>query len=188
MTNWDNAYIKYPTKLQPTDEDKANLPVAITEWFIANDQGDRVRFTRLHNDCIWNIDPKALWIYLQDNQVVKEDTLWEVIPHIEKVENFNLYTGEAQLNGKDIHWNPTLQLWKYCNYRTVHFNKTPTEGTNLELKSNKELNDNLSNKSDQDEDTAQVKNILRRAETTLIQSLEKIVSRTRTPNPSNPPS
>jgi len=113
MTHWEDAFNKYTTKLQPTEEDKANLLISITEWFIAYDQGDRVRFARLHDECIWNIDPNGLWIYLQNNERVEKDTLCRVIPHFEKVEDFNLYTGEAKLNGKDIRWNPSLQLWKY---------------------------------------------------------------------------
>ena len=181
MTHWENTFNKYTTKLQPTKEDRINLPVSITEWFIAHDLGDRVRFARLHNKCIWNINPKDPWIYLQNNEPVEKDTLCQVIPHFEEVEGFDLYTREAKLNGKDICWNPSLQLWKYRNDRTVHFNETPTEGTNLELASDSETGSD--NDSDKDDDTAQVESILRRAETTLIKNLKKIVSHAGTPDP-----
>jgi len=181
MTHWENTFNKYTTKLQPTEEDKADLLVSITEWFIAHDQGDRVRFARLHNECIWNVNPKDPWIYLQNNERVEKDTLCQVIPHFEEVKNFDLYTGEAKLNRKDIRWNPSLQLWKYWNHRTVHFNKTPTKGTNLELASSSEADSDSD--SDKDNDTAQVESILKRAETTLIKNLKKIVSRAGTPDP-----
>ena len=181
MTHWENAFNKYTTKLQPTEEDKVNLPVSITEWFIAHNQGDRVRFARLHDKCIWNVNPKAPWIYLKNNEPVEKDTLCQVIPHFEEVKDFDLYTGEAKLNGKDICWNTSLQLWKYRNHRTVHFNKTPTKGTNSELALSSKTNSD--DNSDKDDDTAQVESILRRAETALIKNLEKIVSHAGTPDP-----
>jgi len=181
MTHWEDTFNKYTTKLNPTKEDKANLPVSITEWFIAHDQGDRVRFARLHDECIWNVNPKAPWIYLKNNEPVEKDTLCQVIPHFEEVKDFDLYTREAKLNGKDICWNTSLQLWKYRNHRTVHFNETPTEGTNSELDSNSKTSSD--NDSDKDDDTTQVKSILRRAETALIKNLKKIVSCAGTPDP-----
>jgi len=77
--------------------------------------------------------------------------------------------GEAKYNDKDIRWSPDLQQWKYHNYRTVHFNKTPTEGTNSAL-------DSESKKLEQDEDTAQVEDLLRQAETTVTSAIQKLSS------------
>jgi len=61
--------------------------------------------------------------------------------------------GRAKFNNKEVIWTPIHQ-WKYRNNRTVHFNETPTKGTNSELSSNEK-------KSNPDEDTAQVKDLLR---------------------------
>jgi len=42
MTFWDTIYNKYPTKLHPTTEEVETLPIALLNWFVANDQGERV--------------------------------------------------------------------------------------------------------------------------------------------------
>ena len=82
--------------------------------------------------------------------------------------------GEAKYNNKDVHWAPGLQQWKYRNNRTVHFNETPTKGTNSALNSdNKESN---SKDLEQDKDTAQVKDLLRQAETTVTLAIQKLSS------------
>ena len=159
MTFWDTIYNKYPTKLHPTTEEANTLPIALLTWFIANDWGERVRFARLHDNCIWNVKPDQPWIYFQSNLPVEKETILELILHIHKVAKFNFYSREAKYNDKDICWNPSLQQWKYHNNRTVHFNKTPTEGTNSAL--NSESKESDSEKSEQDKDTAQVEDLLR---------------------------
>jgi len=84
-----------------------------------------------------------------------------------------------------------MQTWKYRNHRTVHFNQTPTEGTNSALNSEEEASEDSSDegskKSDPDEDTAQVKDLLRQAETTAILAIQKLSSRAGTPDPTSSP-
>jgi len=155
MTLWDEIYNKYPTKLYPTKEEAETLPVALCNWFVANDQGERVRFAQFHNRCIWNVDPEQPWIDFHLNKPITKEEILELIPYINEVTDFNIYTGEAKYNNKDIRWSTDLQLWKYHNYRTVHFNETPTEGTEP------------SSKADSDEEIAQVDNLLRRVETAV---------------------
>jgi len=83
------------------------------------------------------------------------------------------------------------QTWKYHNNRTVHFNQTPTEGTNSTLNSEEEMSEASSNessqKSDVDEDTAQVEDLLRQAETTVISAIQKLSSQAGTPELTNSP-
>ena len=181
MTKWEEIYNKYPTKLHPTEQEADTLPVALHHWFVANDQGERVRFAKFHDRCIWNVNPDGPWVDFHSNEPVSREAIRELLPHIDEVDDFNIYTGEATYNNKDIRWSPDAQLWKYRNYRTVHFNETPTEGTNSALNSDKEED------SEPDEDTAQVEDLLRRAETTVTSAIQKLSSRPETPSPANSP-
>jgi len=66
--------------------------------------------------------------------------------------------GFAKYNGKNVTWYQPTQTWKYRNNRAVHFNQTPTKGTNSALNSEEETSeassDESSQKSDPDKDTA----------------------------------
>jgi len=148
MTFWDKILDKYPMKLQATKQETKTIPIVLPEWFIANNQEEQVCFTRLHNDCVWNVNPDKLWIYFQNNNIVEQETFFELVPYFHQVTNFDLYTGSAEYNNKKITWSPIHQ-WRYCNNMTVHFNKTLTKGTNSELSSDKS-----SSKSNPDKDTA----------------------------------
>ena len=135
MTKWEEIYNKYPTKLHPTNEEAETFPVAFFQWFVANDQGEQVRFAKFHDRCVWNVDPNRPWIDFHNNEVVSREAILELIPNINEVTDFDIYTGTATYKNKNICWNPALQNWKYRNNRTVHFNETPTEGTNSDRKS-----------------------------------------------------
>jgi len=170
MIFWEKVLLKYPTKLEATEEDAENLPIVFRDWFVAYDQEERVIFARLHNDCMWNIPPSKTWTDFDSNKDVPLETLTDLVPYFHQVTNFNLYTGKVKFNNKDVIWTPIHQ-WKYRNNRTVHFNKTLTEGTNSELSSDKS-----SNKSNPDKDTAQVEDLLRQAETTVTSAIRKLSS------------
>jgi len=153
MIFWEKVLLKYPTKLEATKEDTKSLPIVFPKWFVANDQGEKVIFAQLLDDCVWNIPPSKSWTDYQTNKEIALETLTDLVPYFHQVTNFDLYTGKAKFNNKDIIWTPIHQ-WKYCNNRTVHFNETPTEGTNSKLSKS-------SSKSNPDEDTAQVEDLLR---------------------------
>jgi len=155
MIFWEKVLLKYPTKLQASEEDAEHLPIVISEWFIAYDQGERVIFAQLYNNCVWSVPPNKDWTNYETNKGISLETLTDLVPYLHQVTNFDLYTGRAKYNNKDIIWTPIHQ-WKYRNNRTVHFNQTPTEGTNSELSSNE-----ASNKLNPDKDTAQVEDLLR---------------------------
>ena len=148
MSKWESIYNKYPTKLHPTEVETETLPVALLHWFVANDQGERVQFTKFHDRCIWNVNPDGPWVDFHSNEPVSREAIQELIPHINEVVDFDIYTGVAKYNNKEICWSPNTQLWKYRNYRTVHFNETPIEGTNSALNLDQEEG------SEPDEDTA----------------------------------
>jgi len=167
MIFWEKVLLKYPMKLQASEEDAEYLPIVFTKWFVAYDQGERVVFARLHNDCMWSVPPNKVWTDYDSNKEISPKTLTDLIPYFHQVTDFNLYTGKAKFNNKDVIWTPIHQ-WKYRNNRTVHFNKTPTEGTNSKLSSDKKLNP--------DEDTAQVEDLLRQAETTVTLTIQKLSS------------
>ena len=97
----------------------------------------------------------------------------------DQVTDFDLYTGTVKFNNKNVIWTPIHQ-WKYCNNRTVHFNETLTEGTNSELSQS-------SRESNPDEDTAQVKDLLRWAETTVMSAIQKLSSQAGTPDLTDSP-
>jgi len=155
MIFWEKVLLKYPTKLQASEEDAEHLPIVFSKWFIAYDQGERVIFAQLHDDCMWSVPPNKVWTDYNSNKEIPLETLTNLVPYLDQVTDFDLYIGRAKYNNKDIIWTPIHQ-WKYRNNRTVHFNETLTEGTNSELSS-----DEASNKSNLDEDTAQVEDLLR---------------------------
>jgi len=181
MIFWEKVLLKYPMKLQPSDDDIENLPIVFHKWFIAYNQGERVIFARLHDDCMWNVPPSNNWTDYNSNKDVSLETLTNSIPYFHQVTDFDLYMGTAKFNNKDITWTPIHQ-WKYRNNRTVYFNETLTKRTNSELSS-----DEGSNKSNPDKDTAQVKDLLRQAEATVISAIQKLSSRAGTPDPTDLP-
>jgi len=170
MIFWEKVLLKYPTKLQASEEDAEHLPIVFSKWFVAYDQGEKVIFVRLHDDCMWSIPPNKVWTDYDSSKEISLETLTNLVPYFHQVTNFNLYTGKAKFNNKDVIWTPIYQ-WKYRNNRTVHFNETPTEGTNSEASSNEG-----SKKSDPDKDTAQVEDLLRQAETTVTSAIQKLSS------------
>jgi len=44
MIFWEKVLLKYPMKLQASEEDAEYLPIIFSEWFVAYDQGERVIF------------------------------------------------------------------------------------------------------------------------------------------------
>ena len=184
MSHWELTYNQYPTKLAPTTEDAHNIPVIFPKWFITHNRGDRVRFTQFGDEAVWNINPDSPWVYLQTNLTVPHETLEAALPYFDQLVNLDVYTGLATYNGKSVAWHQPTQTWKYCNNRTVHFNQTPTEGTNSALNSEEEVSETSSEegskKSDPDKDTAQVKDLLRQAETTVTSAIWKLSSQAGT--------
>jgi len=175
MSHWDVTYKTYPTKLSPTTEDSRNIPVIFPEWFITHNKGDRVRFAKFGDEAVWNVDPDGPWIYLRNNLEVPHETLKAALPYSDQLTDLDIYTGLALYNYKVVAWHRPTQTWKYRNHRTVHFNQTPTEGTNSALNSEGEASE-VSEKSDPDEDTAQVEDLLRRTETTVTSAIQKLSS------------
>jgi len=159
MSHWDITYNQYPTKLRPTTEDARNIPVVFPEWFITHNKGDRVRFAQFGDEGVWNVDTDGPWVYLKTNIIVPHETLTSALPYSDQITDLDIYTGLATYNGKSVAWHRTTQTWKYRNNRTVHFNQTPTEGTNSALNSEEETKS--SEESEPDEDTAQVEKLLR---------------------------
>jgi len=174
MSHWEITYKQYPTKLAPTVEDSHNIPVIFPEWFITHDKGDRVRFAQFGNEAVWNVNPDGPWIYLRTNLEVPQETLEAALPYSDQLTDLDIYTGVALYNYKVVAWHHPLHTWKYRNHRTVHFNQTPTEGTNSALNSEEESEG--SEKSDPDKDTAQVEDLLRQAETTVTSAIQKLSS------------
>jgi len=165
MSYWEITYKRYSTKLAPTTEDAHNIPIIFPEWFITHNKGDRVRFAQFSDEAVWNINPDDPWIYLQTNLAVPQETLEAALPYFDQLTDLDVYTRLANYNGKIVAWHQPTQTWKYHNNRTVHFNQTPTKGTNSALNSEEEASEASSNKgsekSDPDEDTAQVEDLLR---------------------------
>jgi len=162
MSHWELTYNQYPTKLAPTTEDAHNIPIVFPNWFVTHDKGDRVRFAQFGDKAVWNVDPDGPWIYLQTNLAVPHKTLEATLPYFDQLSDLDIYTGLVTYNGKVVAWHQPTQIWKYHNNRTVHFNQTPTKGTNSALNSEEEVSEASSNESsEKDEDTAQVEDLLR---------------------------
>jgi len=186
MSHWEITYNQYPTKLKPTTEDTCNIPVVFPDWFVTHDKGDRVQFAQFGNEGVWNIDPDGPWVYLKTNLTIPHETLENALPYIDQLANLDIYTRLATYNGKGIAWHRPTQTWKYRNNRTVHFNQTPTEGTNSALNSEEEVKSSEESEKS-DKDTAQVEDLLKRAETTVTSAIQKLSSRTGTPEPTSSP-
>jgi len=148
MIFWEKVLLKYPTKLKATKEDTESLPIVFHNWFVANDQEEKVIFAQLLDKYVWNVPTSKSWTDYQTNKEITLETLTNLVLYFHQVTDFDLYTGKAKFNNKDVIWTPIHQ-WKYRNNRTVYFNKTLTKGTNPELSS-----DESSNKSNPDKDTA----------------------------------
>jgi len=174
MSHWDITYNQYPTKLTPTAEDARNIPVVFANWFVTHDKGDRVRFAQFGDEGVWNVDPDSPWVYLRTNLTIPHNTLESALPYTDQLTDLDIYTGLATYNYKVVAWHQPTQTWKYRNNRTVHFNQTPTEGTNSSLNSEEEVKS--SEESEPDEDTAQVEKLLRQAETTVTSAIQKLSS------------
>jgi len=191
MSHWEITHKRYPTKLVPTTENSHNIPVVFLEWFITHDKGDRVRFAQFSDKAVWNVNPDDPWIYLRTNLEVPKETLEAALPYSNQLVDLDIYNRLANYNGKVVTWHQPIQTWKYRNHRTVHFNQTPTKGTNSALNSEEETSETSSNegskKLDPDEDTAQVENLLRQAETTVTSAIQKLSSRAGTPDPTDSP-
>jgi len=188
MSHWELTYNQYPTKLAPTTEDAHNIPIIFPNWFITHNKGDRVRFTQFGDKAVWNVNPNSPWIYLQTNLAVPQETLEAALPYYNQLTDLDIYTGLANHNGKIVTWHQPTQTWKYHNNRIVHFNQTPTKGTNSALNSEEETSEASSDeKSDPDEDTAQVENLLRQAKTTVTLAIQKLSSQAGTPDPTDSP-
>jgi len=158
MSHWEITYNQYPTKLKPTTEDACNIPVVFADWFVTHDKGDRVRFAQFGNEGVWNVNPDGPWVYLKTNLTIPHETLENALPYTNQLADLDIYTGLATYNRKNVAWHQPTQTWKYHNNRTVHFNQTPTKGTNSALNSEEETKS--SEESEPDEDTAQVEDLL----------------------------
>jgi len=80
-------------KLQATETDTENLPIVFHKWFVANNQGARVIFARLLDNCMWNVPPSKSWTDYQSNKEISLETLTNLVPYFHQVTNFDLYTG-----------------------------------------------------------------------------------------------
>jgi len=57
MIFWEKVLLKYPMKLQASEEDTEFLPIVFSKWFVAYNQGERVIFVQLHHNCVWSVPP-----------------------------------------------------------------------------------------------------------------------------------
>ena len=88
MIFWEKVLLKYPMKLQPTEEDAENLPIVFSEWFVAYDQGEQVIFARLHDNCVWNVPPSKTWTDFDSNKDILLETLTDLQCQTAKVDKF----------------------------------------------------------------------------------------------------
>jgi len=101
------------------------------------------------------------WFYLKTNLEILQGTLETALPYSDQLTNLDIYTRFAEFNGKDVAWHRPTQTWKYRNNRTVHFNQTPTKGTNSALNLEKEESGSETQDSESGKETAQVKELLK---------------------------
>src|SRR5712691_3816253 len=171
MSSWDEHIARYPTKLILTQAEKDHLSALFNESFAANVDGRRILFARWGTDSLYSQGVGQSWRSLDDDSIFYPEIIRKGFPNEEFLERIDIYKGTGTYQRKEIKWDKNRFQWSYLNNRTVHFNNSATSSA-----------EHSSPDSPAEDDTARVKEILQRTETTVTSAIQKLKA------PSNPPS
>src|SRR5712691_11828362 len=168
MSSWDEHITQYPTKLSLTPEELDHLSVLFEDHFAANVDGHRILFARWGKDSLYSQGRAHSWRSLDDNTPVYPEILRKAFPNEEHLQRIDVYQGTGTYQRKEIKWDKNSIQWSYLNNRTVHFNNSSTSSASHSSPASPAEDDN----------TAQVEEILQRTETTVTSAIQKL----RTPS------
>src|SRR5258707_15555075 len=171
MSSWNEHIARYPTKLILTQPERNHLSILFDNSFAANVEGQRILFARWGTDSLYSQGVGRSWRSLDDDSIFYPEIIQKGFPNEEFLERINIYKGTGIYQGKEIKWDKNRFQWSYLNNRTVHFNNSATSSA-----------EHSSPDSPAEDDTARVKEILQRTETTVTSAIQKLKA------PSNPPS
>jgi len=159
MNEWEKCKKRFPHQTILTPEESNHLSITFTDHFAATDHRQRFLFGNSDNDVFWSAGPSHPWCNLEDNELVNEECLTAKFLDKEYIDNLHPLKGTGQYQGKEVRYNLQKHLWVYLNNRTVHFHGTSTSETPA---------------SSEDDDTAQVQEILESTETTISTAIQKL--------------
>src|SRR6266705_2763481 len=142
MNKWEKCKKRFPHRTSLTEPEKDHLSIAFDDHFAATDQGQRFLFGNLAGDIFWSSGPAHPWRYLEDNEPVGTELLTAKFLDKEYIDNLHPLKGTGQYQGKEVKYSIQRSCW-VCTSAS----KTP--------------------ESPNDDDTARVKEILERTETTV---------------------
>jgi len=108
---------------------------------------------------IWSTGPTHPWHYLDDNDQLSDEVLTAKFLDKEYIDNLQPLKGTGQYQGKEVKYSKDQNCWIYLNNQTVHIHGTSTSETPESLA---------------DDNTAQVKELLERMETTITAAIQKL--------------
>jgi len=159
MNQWEKCKKQFPNRTTLTEPEQQHVSIFFTDHFAATDQGQRFLFALFLDSVIWSTGPSHPWRYLDDNDQVSEGLLTAEYLDQESIDNLNILRGTGQYQGKEVKYSIEKHCWKYLNNRTVHIHGTSASETP---------------ESPTDDDTAQVEQLLERAETTVTSAIQKL--------------
>jgi hypothetical protein len=151
MSNWELTRQKFPTKYDLNKQERAHLPYTTRDSFATNVWEDRILFAHFRNEAIYSQGVGHTWKFEEDRELVSEQTLWALFVDYRLVDNLDPFIGTTDFWGKEIKYNRRDNRWVYHNNRPVNFH-TPSEH----------------NMPVEEEDTAQVEELLESTEWTII--------------------
>jgi len=168
MNSWEKCQKRFSNRTAFTESEKDHLSIFFDNHFAATDQGQHFLFALFADLVVWSAGPSHPWRYLDDNNLVSEELLTAKFLNKEYIDNLHPLKGTGQYEGKEVKYSPRKACWTYLNNRTVHFHRTSTSES-LE--------------SPTDDDTAQVEQLLERAETTVTSAIQKLQTVSRPASP-----
>jgi len=168
MSEWENCTKQFPFRTSITEPEREHLLIAVSDYFVATEKGKHFIFANLGGTPLWSAGPEYPWRYLEDNELVGDAFFTARFLDTEYIDNIHPLKGTGQYQGKEVKYSIPRNCWVYLNNRTVHVHGTSASETP---------------ESPTDDDTARVKEILERTETTVSSAIQKLQAISRPASP-----
>src|ERR1700741_2151546 len=157
---------------QTHQEELNHVCVTFEDWFVTLYQTEQIIFTFWNKQIFFSYGPGRSWRYYSDNKVINPRKFLDTFTHLDCLTELNPYKGTALFDGKTVKWNRKGKYWTYNNNYVVDFHKDTHSPA-----------DYSPTQPDDDDDTAQVADLLQKTEETLTAVAEKL----RSPIPTGSP-
>jgi hypothetical protein len=171
MSNWERLKKGYTTQFPPTDDERKRIPICFLEPFAANKLGTRTLFALFNNQVVSK--QHNSWTYASIGDKITKDDIVGWFPQNQQIKNLDFFAGTAKFNDKSIYLSLSTHMWKYLNHQMVHFNSSQT--------SEEENSDASESRSNSEDDTAKVNELLRSVEEAITSATDKLTSLPETP-------